>query len=345
VKYCHNCGYKLTLGTEKFCPDCGQNFIQHRSNYDKKVSITDTGGDIIGTDVSGTGHIIGKEIGYTVQGNVINLQIGGGVSNEVLQSLQKLMTIPNQVESTISLGGREYDDKDLKEKQEAVVETKQQISQILEDINKISKKEGKEIQEIKARDLHISTKELSLKEIVLKANEHYYKKEYFEAISWYDKAIEMDPNYPKAWSNKGLTLGSLGGYKEAIACFDKALELDPNYPKAWSNKGLALGGLGRHEEAIKYFDKAIELDPNNTIAWDNKGFVLGSLGRYKEAIKYHDEAIAIDPNYPKAWYNKGLAFGRLGRYKEAIACFDKALELDPNMTDARKYRDLAYKRL
>jgi hypothetical protein len=39
-----------------------------------------------------------------------------------------------------------------------VVEAKQQISKVLEDINKISKKEGKEIQEIKAGDLQISTR-------------------------------------------------------------------------------------------------------------------------------------------------------------------------------------------
>ena len=149
------------------------------------------------------GTIIGKEIGYTVQGNVINLHISGGVSNEVLQTLQKMTTIQTQLDTTISGDGREYSNKEIKEKQEAVVETKQQISQVLEDVNKISKKEGKEIQEIKAGDLHISTKELSLKEIMLKGKEHYYKKEYYDAISWNDKAIEIDPKYVSAWNNKG----------------------------------------------------------------------------------------------------------------------------------------------
>ena len=124
MKYCHNCGYKLTIGTEKFCPNCGQNLVQERPDIGKKVSITDTGRDVIGTDVSGTGHIIGKEIGYTVQGNVINLHISGGLSNEVLQTLQKMITIPTQLDSTISAGGREYNDKEIKEKQEAAIETK-----------------------------------------------------------------------------------------------------------------------------------------------------------------------------------------------------------------------------
>ena len=169
---------------KKYCPFCGANLQQKEGQLlverdTQSTSITDTKGDVFGAGVSGTGHIIGKEIGYTVQGNVINLQISGGISNEVLQTLQKIMTIPTQVDSTISVGGREYNDKEIKEKQEAVVEAKQQTRQVLEDINKISKKEGKEIQEIKAGDLQISTKELLLKEIMLKGNEHHYKKELF----------------------------------------------------------------------------------------------------------------------------------------------------------------------
>ena len=181
------------------------------------MSIIDTKGDVFGAGVSGSANIIGKEIGYTVQGNVINLQISGAVSNEVLQTLQKIMTVPTQVDSTISTGGREYNDKEMKEKQKAVAEAKQQISQTLEDVNKISEREGKEIQEIKAGDLQISTKELLLKEIILKGNEHYYKKEYYDAISWYDKAIELDPNDAYAWYNKGLALDNLGEYSEAYS--------------------------------------------------------------------------------------------------------------------------------
>ena len=73
MKYCHNCGYKLTSGTEKFCPNCRQNLTQLISEYDKKVSIHDTGRDVIGTNVSGSGNFIGREIGYTVQGNVLKV--------------------------------------------------------------------------------------------------------------------------------------------------------------------------------------------------------------------------------------------------------------------------------
>jgi tetratricopeptide (TPR) repeat protein len=187
---------------------------------------------------------------------VINFHISGGVSNEVLQTLQKIIAAPTQVDPTISLGSREYNDRDIKEKQKAVVETKQHTSQVLEDINKISKKEGKEIQEIKAGDLKIFTKELLVKEIMLKGNEHYYKKECYDAISWYDKAIELDPNNAKAWNNKGMTIGNLGKYQEAIKCYDKAIELDPNMTVARKNRDLVYKLLGSPTfggKKIKYY--------------------------------------------------------------------------------------------
>jgi tetratricopeptide (TPR) repeat protein len=138
------------------------------------------------------------------------------------------------------------------------------------------------------------------------------------------------------WTNKGISLGTLGRYDEAIGCYDKAigcydkaLELDPRFALAWNNKGSSLDSLGRYEEAIGCYDKALELDPRFALAWSNKGNALDSLGRYEEAIDCYDKALELDPRHAAAWSNKGNALDSLGRYDEAIACYDKALELDP----------------
>ena len=108
------------------------------------------------------------------------------------------------------------------------MEVKQQISQVLEDINKISKKEGKEIQEIRAGNIQISRNQLSLQELLLKGT---HTEEFSKAIEYYDRILEIDPNNVSAWYNKGGALYSLEK-NEAIECIDKALEIKPDLAEA-----------------------------------------------------------------------------------------------------------------
>jgi tetratricopeptide (TPR) repeat protein len=147
-------------------------------------------------------------------------------------------------------------DKDIITKLEESINAQQQIKSISKVVDKIEEKEGTKIEEIRAENIQISRNELSLKKYNLKGNEHLYKKEYSNAISWYDKAIELDPNYIAAWNNKGLALSKSGKYEEAIEHYNKATELDPNLTLAQVLRDLAYKQLGIPtfgERKIKYY--------------------------------------------------------------------------------------------
>jgi hypothetical protein len=69
VNFCHNCGYRLPLVDERFCPNCGtdfqQNVVEAESGKDGKnssIGIHETKGDVFGAGLSGSGNIIGKEV-------------------------------------------------------------------------------------------------------------------------------------------------------------------------------------------------------------------------------------------------------------------------------------------
>jgi tetratricopeptide (TPR) repeat protein len=155
-----------------------------------------------------------------------------------------------------------------------------------------------------------------------------------EAIYCYDKALELDPRDAGVWSNKGNSLNILGQPEEAICCYDKALKLDQHDADVWSNKGSTLNSLGRYEEAILCCDKALKLDPNHSDAWTTKGNSLSGLGHDEEAICCYDKALELDPRSVIARVNKGNSLNSLGRNEEAIHCCDKALELDPRDVNA-----------
>ena len=84
-----------------------------------------------------------------------------------------------------------------------------------------------------------------------------------KALEEYQKVIDgfSDSDSLKvAWNNKGLTFAILKNYEEAISCYEKALEYDSTLKEGYYNKGRAFSFLGRFPEAIESYEKAIELD-------------------------------------------------------------------------------------
>jgi len=157
---------------------------------------------------------------------------------------------------------------------------------------------------------------------------------YEEAITWYDKALAVNPMDVDTLFNKGVAFTKLGRYGEAITLYDKALKVDPKFANALFNKGVAFYQLGKIEEAISWFDKALEIDPKAVDALYNKGLALTEADRYEEAITLYDKALTIDPSYARALTSKGTALYNLGKHEEAITWYDKALTIDPKAVDA-----------
>ena len=55
----------------------------------------------------------------------------------------------------------------------------------------------------------------------------------------------------------------LENYKLAIDDFTRSIKIDPNYVKAYNNKGWVYDKLGDYEKAIADYTRAIKIDPNN----------------------------------------------------------------------------------
>ena len=157
---------------------------------------------------------------------------------------------------------------------------------------------------------------------------------YAEALTCFERALEINPRKSLAWSNKGLALKKLGRPAEALTCYERALEINPRLAEAWSDKGVALKNLGRHAEALTCYERALEINPRKSLAWSNKGVALADLGRPAEALTCYQRALEINPRDPEAWYNRGVALAKLGRPDEALTCYERALEINPRFPEA-----------
>ncbi len=164
-------------------------------------------------------------------------------------------------------------------------------------------------------------------------------------IELLNKAIELDPNYVKAYNNRGVSYLNLKQYARAIQDFDKAIELDPAHASSYNNRGNSYSRLKRYNRAIQDYNKAIELDPGLAAAYYGRGNQYNNLKQHARAIQDFDKAIELDPGYAWAYNNRGHSYFKLKQYNRAIQDYNKAINLDPGSALTYNNRGIAYMKI
>ena len=117
-------------------------------------------------------------------------------------------------------------------------------------------------------------------------------------------------------------------FEEAEKAFTNALEINPRYVEAYSNRAGIWYFKGDYDKAIDDYTKALEIDPGNTTAMYNKGNAHFKLNNLEEAESAFNRTLELDPNYSEAWYNKACLASSQGKIYEAISNLEKAFSLD-----------------
>jgi tetratricopeptide (TPR) repeat protein len=161
-----------------------------------------------------------------------------------------------------------------------------------------------------------------------------------EAISHYEAALRLKPDFAEAQVNLGAALSNIPGrLPEAISHYETALRIAPDYAEAHNNLGTALSNIpGRLPEAISHYKAALRIKPDYAEAHNNLGIALSGMpGRLPEAITHFEAALQIKPDYAEAHNNLGIALsGMPGRRSEAIAHLEMALQLKPDLQPAHR---------
>jgi serine/threonine-protein kinase len=185
--------------------------------------------------------------------------------------------------------------------------------------------------------------------VTTKRTEEWIKK----GIGFFQKAIELDPNYAIAYSGMaeafGFLASSTGGwlpdeaYPKAKAAGLKALEIDEALGEAHCSLGFSsLLYDWDFSEAERHFKLAIELSPNYPNAYDGYGFYLKAVGRFEEAIRQCQKVQQLDPLSPFSHISLGYGYYFARQYENAILECRKALEMDKRSTFAYRNIGLAY---
>jgi tetratricopeptide (TPR) repeat protein len=171
------------------------------------------------------------------------------------------------------------------------------------------------------------------------------------ALRYFQKAIELDPNYAPAHAGTALTYtyasGGLWPAYEAMpkakAAAQKAIELDSLLADGYAAMGDARMLFDWDwAGAEKDFKRALELNPQSLLALDGYNNYLLARGRFDEAIAVLHTALKFDPLSPGLNSDLGWTYYASGQFDRAIPHFRKALELAPASFQAHVYLGWCY---
>jgi TolB-like protein/Flp pilus assembly protein TadD len=146
-----------------------------------------------------------------------------------------------------------------------------------------------------------------------------------------EKALELDDSLAEAHTSLAQGFCYHLEFDQAVREFERAIELNPNYPTAHQWYGSsALVALGRFDQAIAEVKRAIELDPLSLVTNVDLGNTYYRARRYDEAIAQCRKTLEMDPSFYYTRWNLGLALAAKGDLATAIEEFKKARELSDN---------------
>ena len=181
------------------------------------------------------------------------------------------------------------------------------------------------------------TENLDAYEMYLTARELFIKREQLpESIRLFQKAVELDPNFARAWAGLGAVEAvadewvfgdGINHAPLAKAAADKALSLNPDLSMALAVLGSLASDTDFDQVAsLDYFADAIEKDPKNTTAWLWQGIRHKKAGFIDEAMVSLRECLAIDPGYLNCRQHLADAYLLKGDVETAVELCNETLE-------------------
>jgi TolB-like protein/class 3 adenylate cyclase/thioredoxin-like negative regulator of GroEL len=158
-----------------------------------------------------------------------------------------------------------------------------------------------------------------------------------EALSLYQTAIALDPQFADAYAGYARTLVDVVSFdyqpvllnavarQQAYEAAGRALELNPQTARAYAVLGILQSLDGEHDAAIASVQKAVTLAPNSADALLNMAIVLIYAGQQPEALAAMERVLQLNPKPQAQVYDYyALALFMNKRYEEAVQAVRQA---------------------
>jgi eukaryotic-like serine/threonine-protein kinase len=232
---------------------------------------------------------------------------------------------------------------------EAEADSREQVVRTLSDATReLRGKLGESLASIQKSDrvqvgeeYDVTTSSLEALKAYAQARVVYREKGDAAAIPLLKRAVELDPNFARAYYTLGVRYSNLSQTSLAIANLKKAYELRDRVSEREKLAIMAMyyltvtGELQKSNEAYEVWAQTYPRDPHSHV---DLGSNYLSLGRYEASVSESREALKLDDGNPNTYFNLANAYLALGRLDDAKATLDQsaAHKIDaPNLYQCR----------
>jgi serine/threonine protein kinase/tetratricopeptide (TPR) repeat protein len=155
-----------------------------------------------------------------------------------------------------------------------------------------------------------------------------------DALAAYEKSLVLKPGRVVPLCNCANVARQLGNFDAALSYGEKAVAANAQYPLAWFQLGMAQRVKGRNDEALSSLKRAHELERANATIAGEYFLQLGINGKIDDLQAASESYIADFPLVATGHYWLGRAMRSQKRPNDALAALLRASEINPQWEDA-----------
>ena len=216
----------------------------------------------------------------------------------------------------------------------------------------LRKKLGESLSSMQKYDVKIeqaTTSSLEALKAFTMGNEERARGRALDALPFYKRAIELDPNFAMAHARIAVHYGNRDQLEAAKPYVEKAYELRDRVSereRLYITEKYYTYITGEIEKTIETLETWARLYPDDFVPHNNLSINYKFMGRYDDALKAALEAVRLGPNHVNAYDNLVESFINLGRFDEAEQAERAAQKISPdsNVTHTNRYRFAFYRR-